>query len=169
MLIRLTLNRGHYISALPLLCHHGPVSRGSTLGLSVVNHRFKSTQKSSNEEEIDLDAPIKFSTSRAATWKSRETYGSKQTELTQRPWYEPVVVTLSTAVFLLYFCYLREESNVDEKFSMTLYDHISGLEEKQLELSLQHNIETGQDTKAIRDRLAELRAAKTKEEEEEES
>lgn len=78
----------------------------------------------------------------------------------KRLWYEPYVVSFSLAVFLLYFCYFREENNVDIKLTKSLYDHIEGLEEKQLELSLKHNIETGRDTLAIRNRLAELQAMK---------
>nr|XP_027214094.1 uncharacterized protein LOC113807113 isoform X1 [Penaeus vannamei] len=125
-------------------------------GLTTISCRHKGSQKP--PEEIDLNEPIKFSTSRAATWKARETYGGKVVE--KRLWYEPYVVSFSLAVFLVYFCYLREENNVDIKLTKSLYDHIEGLEEKQLELSLKHNMETGRDTLAIKNRLAELQAMK---------
>lgn len=59
-------------------------------------------------------------------------------------------------MFLVYFCVLREENEVDTKLRMTLYDHIEGLEEKQLEISLEHTT----DKTAIIERLEELRAAK---------
>lgn len=130
--------------------------------MTVLKPRFKTTRKTA-DEEIDLDAPVKFSTSRAATWKSRVTYSGRQTEVNQRPWYEPISVTVSVTIFLVYFCYLREENDVDTKFSKTLYDHISGLEEQQLKLSLEYNASTGGDTEAIKERLAELEQAKIQE------
>lgn len=42
----------------------------------------------------------------------------------------------------------------------TLYDHIEGLEEHQLELALKHDLESGRDPKAILERLEELRGQK---------
>lgn len=123
-----------------------------------MNHRFKTTK--SPTEEFDLDEPIKFSTSRAATWKARDTYGGKQPDVKKTPWYQPLVVSLSLSIFLLYFCIFREESNLDSKFQKRLYDHIDGLEEKQLELSLKYNMEAGIDTAAILERLEEIRLAK---------
>ncbi|XP_068200319.1 uncharacterized protein [Palaemon carinicauda] len=150
----------------------GPISvalfgsqRGSLLArcsptLTVLKPRFKTSQKTADDEEIDLEAPIKFSTSRAATWKSRETYSGKQTEVNKRPWYEPISVISSVAVFLIYFCCLREESDVDRKFSQTLYTQVAGLEETQLRLSLEYNLSAGLDTSAIEQRLAEIEQEK---------
>lgn len=76
------------------------------------------------------------------------------------PWYQPYVVAASLTTFLLYFCVWREESNVDGSLKMTLYDHIEGLEEKQLELALKHSIQTGKDTNTITTRLKEIRETK---------
>ncbi|XP_071536472.1 uncharacterized protein [Panulirus ornatus] len=126
--------------------------------LTAVKYRFKTTKSPS--EELDLDEPIKFSTSRAATWKARDTYGGKQLDTEKKPWYQPFVVSLSLTIFLLYFCIFREESNLDHKFERRLYDHIEGLEESQLELSLRYNIEAGLDTAAILKRLEEIKLAK---------
>nr|XP_045594514.1 uncharacterized protein LOC123755776 isoform X2 [Procambarus clarkii] len=128
--------------------------------LTSVNCRFKTTLPP--EEEIDLDKPIKFSTSRAATWRAQETFSGYPSDKNRPPWMQPYVVSLSLTVFLLYFCYFREENDIDNKFSRTLYDHIDGLEEKQLEICLKHYQETGQDTKAILERLAEIRDIKDK-------
>lgn len=73
------------------------------------------------------------------------------------PWYQPYVMIASIATFLLYFCVLREENEADENLRKTLYDYIEGMEEKQLEISLEHNIKMGKDTSAITTRLKEIR------------
>ncbi|XP_045138888.1 uncharacterized protein LOC123520567 isoform X2 [Portunus trituberculatus] len=126
--------------------------------LALASYRYKSTKAS--EEEIDLDEPLKFSTSRAATWKARDTYGSMVTE-DKMPWYQPYVVALSLSTFLLYFCVLREENDVDTSLRMSLYDRIEGLEEKQLELTLEEYIQSGKDTAPVRERLKEIRESKS--------
>lgn len=114
-----------------------------------------------SEEEIDLDKPFKFSTSRAATWKPRDSYGSHESE-DKMPWYQTYVVVASVSAFLLYFCVLREENEADENLKKTLYDYIEGMEEKQLEMSLEHNIQMGKDTSAIIARLKEIRESQEK-------
>lgn len=159
LLVRLALSKGANFSAVSLNSLRGSVLCRCSPSMTLVKSRFKATQKS-DDDEIDLDAPIKFSSSRAATWKSRITYSGEQTEVNKRPWFEPYVVIVSISVFLIYFCILREESEVDKEFSKTLYDHISGLEEKQLELALEHSIATGKETTAIKNRLAELQRQK---------
>lgn len=75
------------------------------------------------------------------------------------PWYQPYVVVASIATFLVYFCVLREENEMDQSLRKNLYDHIEGLEEQQLEISLEHNIQMGKDTSAITARLKEIREA----------
>ncbi|CAL4248586.1 unnamed protein product, partial [Meganyctiphanes norvegica] len=125
--------------------------------LTSLLHRNKSTKIQEDDDGLDLTAPVKFSASRAATWKVRDTYGSSKTDdLTKGVWYEPYIVSLSVTVFLIYFALLREENDVDDKLTVSLYNHIDGLEEKQLEISLKHNIEAGLDTRAIITRLAEI-------------
>lgn len=73
------------------------------------------------------------------------------------PWYQPYVVLCSIITFLLYFCVLREENEADDNLRKTLYDYIEGMEEQQLEISLQHNMQMGKDTSAITARLKEIR------------
>merc|ERR1711915_657539 len=62
-------------------------------------------------EQEDPNEPIKFSTSRAAKWSAEDYY--RPPEKDDTPWIQPPVVSLSVAVFLIYFCFLREESGVD--------------------------------------------------------
>ncbi|KAK8730120.1 hypothetical protein OTU49_008465 [Cherax quadricarinatus] len=129
--------------------------------LATIQCRFRTAQPSS-EEKIDLEKPVKFSTSRASTWKAQDTFSGRPSSEDTFPWIQPYVVIVCLAIFLLYFCYYRQENHIDEKLSKSLYDHIEGLEEKQLEISLKYNLETGRDTEAIVKRLAEIKDAKEK-------
>lgn len=56
---------------------------------------------------------------------------------------------------------LREENDVDGKFDANLFDHVIGLEETQLQLSLNYNKEHGISTEALERRMAELASQKT--------
>lgn len=76
------------------------------------------------------------------------------------PWFQPYIISLSLVVFLVYFCVLREENDVDRQLERTLYDHIEGLEEKQLEISLAYNQQHGIDTRDIEERLVQLEQEK---------
>lgn len=78
------------------------------------------------------------------------------------PWYQTYVVVASISAFLLYFCVLREENEADENLKKTLYDYIEGMEEKQLEMTLEHNSQMGKDTSAIIARLKEIRESQEK-------
>lgn len=103
------------------------------------------------------DGPIKFSTSRAITYKARDTITGLNEE---RLWYEPYVIIFSIGIFLVYFCILREENDVDKELNRSLYSRIEGLEEYQLKLSLQYNLDNGLDTADITKRLAEIEQEK---------
>lgn len=63
-------------------------------------------------------------------------------------------------MFLIYFCILREENDIDEKLEGSLYDHVEGLEETQLILSYNFNKEHGMPTEALEKRIAELKEQK---------
>nr|CAD7425681.1 unnamed protein product [Timema monikensis] len=109
-----------------------------------------STNKSDPEPDM---APVKFTTSKAATWKAVETRGGGEDDW---PWFQSYVISLSVGIFLIYFCILREENDVDQDLSKSLYERISGLEEKQLFLVLDYNKEHGLPTDEIKARLIEL-------------
>lgn len=72
------------------------------------------------------------------------------------PWYQPYVVVGSVTVFLVYFCVLREESDVDQEFNKTLYERIKGLEKEQLLQSYKFNKENGKEVFEIEQRLKEI-------------
>ncbi|KAK5641586.1 hypothetical protein RI129_010133 [Pyrocoelia pectoralis] len=114
--------------------------------------RLNSTKPPSEVNE-DLNRPIRYSQSPANKWKAQY---SREGGVNTRLWYEPYVILLSIAVFMIYFCILREESDIDRHFDQTLYDHLEGLEEHQLKISLKYNEEHGLDCKAIKTRLEEI-------------
>lgn len=72
------------------------------------------------------------------------------------PWYQPYSVVGSVAIFLIYFCILREESDVDLEFDKTLYDRIKGMEKQQLLQSYRFNKEQGLSVADIEKRLQEI-------------
>ncbi|KAH8402115.1 hypothetical protein KR009_009842 [Drosophila setifemur] len=111
------------------------------------------TSSQKPEEEMISNEPIKFFGSQAATWRAKDTRSGGGDESL---WYQPYVISVSLAVFLLYFCCLREESDIDQRLEGNLYDHVSGLEEVQLTVNYKYNKEHGLDTKEQVKRLTEL-------------
>lgn len=65
-------------------------------------------------------------------------------------------VVFSTAIFLIYFCVFREESDVDRELEKSLYDRVPGLEETQLVINYKYNLENRQDNSQIVARMQEL-------------
>ncbi|XP_046423254.1 uncharacterized protein LOC124181097 isoform X1 [Neodiprion fabricii] len=108
-----------------------------------------------NEEQYE--EPLRFTGSKADTWIAMKSRTGKTSD---EPWYQMYVVIASTAAFLIYFGILREESDIDRHFDLTLYDHIEGLEEVQLRTVLKFNRERNLDTKEIEARLREIEKQK---------
>ncbi|XP_048510041.1 uncharacterized protein LOC125499662 isoform X2 [Athalia rosae] len=100
------------------------------------------------------DAPLQFSGSKAESWKSIQ---SRSGNLDDVPWFQQVSIIMSLSVFMIYFFILREENDIDQKFDKTLFDHIDGLEERQLELVIEYNKEHKISTEREEARLKELR------------
>lgn len=105
------------------------------------------------------DGPIKYTTSPAQYWRAKYSRQGKMDD-DNILWYEPYVIMGSLSVFLIYFLILREENDLDEELSKSLYSRIDGLEETQLRLSLKYNIEHGLETQPIVDRLKEIELSK---------
>ena len=106
----------------------------------------------------EKDKPVQYSTSKAASWKASTSRSGE--EFHDSPWYQPYVISGSLSVFLVYFCILREENDMDEELGKSLYDRIEGLEERQLELIYDFNEQHGHDNTAVIARLNELRKDK---------
>ncbi|XP_045448662.1 uncharacterized protein LOC123657123 [Melitaea cinxia] len=110
--------------------------------------------------EVNENEPIKFSTSNAAKKTVQSVF--RKTTSESMPWYQPYSVVGSVAVFLIYFCVLREENDIDLEFDKTLYDRIQGLEKEQLLQSYRYNKEHGQSVEDIERRLKDLEAEEAK-------
>lgn len=122
------------------------------------------TYASQKPSPIDYsDLPIKFSQSPAKSYKASV---SRTGVSEPRLWYEQYVILGSLAVFLIYFCVLRQENDIDKELGRSLYSRIEGLEEAQLRMSLRYNLDNGLDTTAIVQRLQEIEEAKNRKDEE---
>ena len=77
----------------------------------------------------------------------------------QAPWYEPWVVGVSVTVFLVYFCILREENDIDEKLGDPLFKNVPQLEEPTLVAAIEAYKRQGKDSTELQKRLEEIRAA----------
>lgn len=105
------------------------------------------------------DDPVKFSSSGAI-------YGLahiKQAKLDTMPWYQGLVCSFSVAVFLIYFCILREENDIDLEFDKTLNDRVEGVEVTSLKVARNFYVRENNmsEVKKIDVRLKELGVALT--------
>ncbi|KAL1453058.1 hypothetical protein WDU94_007233, partial [Cyamophila willieti] len=100
------------------------------------------------------DAPIKFSSSGAVHGIA----DIRRIQLDDVPWYQSISVIGSVAVFLIYFCILREENDVDVELNKSLYDRVEGLEVTSLNVARKYFLEQGNsfEVKKIDARLKEL-------------
>ena len=66
----------------------------------------------------------------------QQTYGNPLKPEDQPPPSQAYVVIVSVAAFLIYFCILREENDLDEYLDLNLFDRLNQLEQAQLEEKL---------------------------------
>ncbi|OXU20521.1 hypothetical protein TSAR_015772 [Trichomalopsis sarcophagae] len=81
-------------------------------------------QRYMSKKSVDLEKPIEFSSSRAAQWKAEYT----RSPPSDMVWFTPYVVSGSVAIFMLYFCVLREENDIDEMIYRPLPETLEGIE-----------------------------------------
>lgn len=112
-------------------------------------------------EAPDRDKPVKFTTSDAAGWRAEFTRSGNIYD--DSPDAQPFIISLSTGIFLWYFLWYREESDVDRKLDLNefnLYDKVDGLEEVQLKLARDAKLKKGEDVREIEVRLKELQSVR---------
>ncbi|XP_052860779.1 uncharacterized protein LOC128267870 [Anopheles cruzii] len=111
---------------------------------------YRKVEQTNEETSI----PLKYFGSQASRWTAqRSRSGPKKQDV---PWYQLYVVNFSVAIFLIYFCVLREENQIDQDLGRSLFEHVPGLEEKQLILNYHYNKNNGIPTIDIEKRMAEL-------------
>ncbi|CAN8030877.1 unnamed protein product [Ixodes persulcatus] len=78
------------------------------------SRRWASSNKGRAPEDIEHeeDKPVVYSTSKAAQWKAQHSFRPMMDH--DPPALQRYSVILSTAAFLIYFCILREENDLDE-------------------------------------------------------
>jgi len=108
---------------------------------------------SSSSEDDFMDKPIKFSTSDASKHHAYDTFFRES----NAPWYQSHCITLSIAVFLLYFCVLREENDVDEELGKTLWQRIPTLRDDSLQSQIRAGKLAGTDVSKLEQELDDLR------------
>jgi len=113
-------------------------------------------RESGQDDHIEKDAPVKYTTSKAHEHSPFDTFLHSKTKF---PWYQPPIVLVSTVVFLIYFCILREENDIDDELSRSLFEKIPGLEEKSILGQINSAKELGKDTTALEQHLREVRKA----------
>ena len=114
----------------------------------------KTLKTSSHRKEDERDVPVKYSTSGAKDWHSVKTFATPKR--VERPKYESLIVMLSMASFILYFAVFREENDVDEKFTRTIYEHVPALEEKDLIKTIKIEKQHGRTSAASEARLKQI-------------
>ncbi|KAE8750575.1 hypothetical protein FOCC_FOCC002555 [Frankliniella occidentalis] len=107
------------ISERLLFQNYRSANRATNMTKAMRYSKQTSNPKTEKDNE-DLDQPVQFTSSKASSWSSSDPdYGKYRTNC---PKYEYLVIQISLATFLIYFCILREESDWD----VGLYDPIYG-------------------------------------------
>lgn len=119
--------------------------------------RTNKSQPAPADDNTQSNEPLAYFGSGAAVWTARQGHSGQRDE---QVWFQPYVISGSLAVFLIYFCILREENDIDVKLEGSLYEHVAGLEETQLQLSINYNKEHNLSTDALERRMAELESLK---------
>lgn len=102
-----------------------------------------------------LNEPIRYVGSPAASMFARQARAGA-VNYDDIPWYQIPIVCGSLAIFLIYFCVLREENDVDLELEKSLFDRVPGLEATQLVLRFKYNIEHNIDNSEIIKRMVEV-------------
>ncbi|KAL7020607.1 hypothetical protein ACKWTF_011585 [Chironomus riparius] len=126
--------------------------------LAAQNRNFTISQASFKQAEVESknpEAPLKFFGSGAQTFKTKSSrVGSFDPD--EIPWFQPYLVIGSVAIFMLYFCVLREENDVDAHLGKSLFEQVPSLESTTLISLYKYNSENNIDNTDVIKRLLEL-------------
>jgi len=111
------------------------------------------SSSSSQDDLVDPDQPVKFSTSGANKHRAYDSFYRES----NAPWYQVHCVTGSLAVFLLYFCVFREENDLDEYVNESIWDKVPQLKEQDLVQKISKGKKLGTDVSELVEELKELR------------
>lgn len=105
------------------------------------------------------EKPPEYIGSEAWKWKAENNRRGPDKDI---PWFQPYIVSLSTGVFMIYFCILREENDLDQKIGNPLYVAAPQLEKSTLLVAYKYNKENGLDTTDLEARLKEIETQELK-------
>jgi len=111
-----------------------------------------SSSASLQDDLIDTDKPVKFSTSDASKHSAYDTFFQK----TNAPWYQIHIVSASIAVFLLYFLVFREENDIDVMMKKSIWERIPQLHQQDLQCQIEQGKQLGTDVSKLEQELEEL-------------
>lgn len=105
--------------------------------------------------EKENNEPIDFLGSKAHTFRASDERRAKATDW---PEYQAYVLSISMGIFLIYFCILREENDIDEKMGMNVSTGIVPLQVEiaQLRQAYQYSTERKIPNGHIVNRMKEL-------------
>ncbi|XP_055952498.1 uncharacterized protein LOC129988319 [Argiope bruennichi] len=106
------------------------------------------------------DEPIKFTTSEAGQWKAAYTARGKDYYSTPRV--QPIVIVTSLTAFMIYFCILREENDLDDWLRGLEKEMPYKLEEAELRAKIDNARLRRADTTQYEKRLGEIMVVREK-------
>lgn len=111
------------------------------------------SKRKSQVEDDDENKPLEYFGSQASSWQAFTTRSGPDRN---EPWYQSYVIMVSVVTFLVYFCVLREESDIDRKLEGNLFDQVPGLERTQLIIYYRYCQDRGMDTQDIEKKLLQM-------------
>lgn len=117
------------------------------------NQRFFATTKETTPEVNN--EPLKFIGSDAHKFKAKQIrLGSLNPD--EIPWFQTYSVCGSVAIFLIYFCILREENDIDAHLGRSIFDSVPNLEKSTLITLYKYNLEHGIDNTDVIKRMLQI-------------
>lgn len=115
---------------------------------------YRDVKDAQQANEVNKDEPIKYSTSEAAKWKA--IYSTSGESYYETPKIQSTVVVFSLTAFMVYFCILREENDLDEWMRDLEKTMPLQVEEAQLRAEIENCKKKGLDIKLLESRLKEV-------------
>ena len=112
------------------------------------NYASESEGAERNKRSSDFNEPVKFSTSNAKTWDPINTFIPENVR--GRPKSEPLFVIGSIFMFAMYFMFLREPNEIDEKLAAPLEDMVPNIRELTLRNQIKQYESMGLDTNELK-------------------
>nr|XP_015904101.1 uncharacterized protein LOC107436796 [Parasteatoda tepidariorum] len=140
-----------YFRNLAPLLRRNPILMGR-----MCHQRF--LKQSSEPPAEKKDEPIKFSTSKAGQWKAR--YTSAGEDYDDTPRIQGLVIVVSLAAFMIHFCILREENDLDDFLRYAESNVPLALQEAQLQIEIEQHKQKHADYTELQDKLLQVRKMK---------